>query len=343
MLLSSPPIYFYLPQDKWPEPMPESADNLRPVDGASIWILQTYLRLREVDFSCQLVSDIPHEGIVVGHRESLSYELKPTPKLLLVCIKGDQNSLPYAQLHIVQNLQEVTLPPIHIQSIEEKRYILPGKRYYLPHWPQPGIIPRNPNRGDRFENIVYFGITYNLAPPLRQNSWYDTVRKLKLDWCVQTQGDRWHDYSEVDAIVAVRSFDPRLTYPWKPATKLYQAWHAGVPAILGTEKAFAAERKSELDYLEVTSVAELVEALKRLRDDSSLRQAMIENGKERAKETQSDVLTRRWCHFLNDIAVPAYYQWCHASSWERQQFFTSRNIAVKLNQITMKILSLKLF
>lgn len=335
-----PPIYFYLPQSKWPEVMPESAAQLRPKDGASIWILQTYLRLLELGFPGQLVSEIPEQGIVVGHRESLTYELKPQPKLLLVCVKGDQNSLPYAQLHIVQNREEVKAPKVQIQSVSEDRYLLPGKRYYMPHWPQPGLICRDQERGETFENVVYFGITHNLAPSLCQPSWPQTLQNLGLRWYPETNGDRWHDYSNVDVIVAVRSFDRRDNYPWKPATKLYQAWHAGVPAILGPESAFQAERKSKLDYLEVASVSELIDALKKLQGDLGLRQAMIENGQERAKETLPEALAQRWCDFLTEICVPAYEQWCEMSSGNRQLFFIGHYLAMKASRIQLKMLSL---
>lgn len=340
MIPNLPPIYFYLPPSKWSDYISQKAENLRASDGVSSWILQTYLRLQESGFSCQLVSTIPEEGILVGHRESLTYDFKPNPKLFLVCVKGDQNSLPYAQLHIVQNIQEVKAAPIQIQSFKEERYLLPSQRYYLPHWPQPGLITRSPEKKDQFNNVVYLGITYNLAPELRQKSWLETVESLGLNWYTETNGNRWHDYSKVDVIVAVRSFDRRNHYPWKPATKLYQAWHAGVPAILGPESAFQAERKSDLDYIEVTSVTELIEALKRLKDKPALRQAMIENGWERAKETQPETLTKRWSDFLTNICIPAYEKWCNLSSWERQQFFIRRSLALKINNIGMKSFSL---
>jgi hypothetical protein len=38
------------------------------------------------------------------------------------------------------------------------------------------------------------------------------------------------------------------------AIKLYNCWHAGVPAVLGAESAFRANRRSDLDYLEVQSL-----------------------------------------------------------------------------------------
>ncbi|MEM8808289.1 MAG: hypothetical protein AAGF01_19895, partial [Cyanobacteria bacterium P01_G01_bin.38] len=35
--------------------------------------------------------------------------------------------------------------------------------------------------------------------------------------------NRWHDYRQIGAVVAIRSFD-RRRYDHKPATKLYNAW-----------------------------------------------------------------------------------------------------------------------
>ena len=304
------------------------------------WTLQTYLYLKESNFPCQLVAEMPDEGIVFAHRDGLSYNFQPSSKLLLVCFKADQNSHPYAQLHIVQNPQEVTAGTIEIQSITQDRYLLPGKRYYMPLWRQPGLIPRNPNRGDLFENVFYFGITHNLAPELKDYSWERELNKLGLKWRVE--GDRWHDYSEVDAVVAIRRFNDQCDYPWKPATKLYNAWLAGVPAILSPESAFREEKRSELDYIEVNIVDELIYALKCLRDNPNLRQKMIENGIKRAEEINPENLTKRWCHLIKDICFPAYDEWCSLSSWKRKQYFLGRYLALKINVIQRRLLRLSL-
>ncbi|TRU80109.1 MAG: hypothetical protein EWV76_23935 [Microcystis novacekii Mn_MB_F_20050700_S1] len=335
-----PPIYFHLPASHRPDPLPDHADQLRTGRGSLAWILQTYLRLRESNFPCELVDTIPKEGIVIGHRESLAYDFQPYPKLLLACVKGDQNPQPYAQIHIVQNRQELTASQLYIQSISEDQYLLPGKRYFLPHWTQPGLIPRDPQRGDRFENVVYLGISYNLAPPLRKPEWQQQLEHLGLNWCIQTNDEFWHDYRQADAIVAIRRFDSKETYPWKPPTKLYNAWLAGVPAILGNESAFQAEYKNELDFFTANNENDVIYYLKQLRDNSYLRQQIKSHYQERSKTVTISYLVHCWHQFILNECVPAYNQWCSLSLWQQKQFFLRRRLLSKLNQLQMKTLKI---
>ena len=337
-----PPIYFYIPQNDWPNLIPKKVDQLRPATVLETWILQTYLRLRESGFTCQLVEKMPEEGIVVAYRYSLPYESKPAPKVLWVCVKGDQNPHPYAHINVVQNPRELEAPPLQIQSVSEDRYLLAGKRFYLPHWPQAGIIPRDPARGDTFENVVYFGISYNLAPELRVPEWQEQLEAMGLRWRLQKNRNIWNDFSEVDVILAARSFDGQSDYPWKPASKLYNAWNAEVPAILGRESAFQGERKSDLDYIEVNSYQETIAALQRLRDDKQLRRAMAENCRRRAREIVPENIAKRWRDFLIDICVPAYEGWRTADRWQRQQFFVGRYLALKWNAMERRARSLSL-
>lgn len=291
--------------------------------GIYCWTLQTYLHLKASGFPCQLVGSLPNEGIVLAHRDSFPYSLRPGAKVLMVCMKADQNPHPYAQLHLVQNPQEV---------------LLLRDSYHIPLWPQPGLIPRDPARGDRFETIAYFGLTFNMAKEFKDPSWQKQLEALGLHWQV-VRRDRWYDYSDVDAVIAVRSFS-RQDYTWKPATKLYNAWHAGVPAFVGGDSAFRAEYKSELDYIEVNSVDELIVALKCLRDDPARRQAMAENGRVRAMETKPEQLVARWSNFLTEVAVPTYEQWCKASKWSKQTFLQRRSWAIRMNSITQRLRSL---
>ena len=322
-----PPVYFYIPQSECPDNLPTSMDTYWQGMGVKLgrynWTLQTYLRLRAEGFPCQLIGNIPETGIVVAHWDFLPADLKPGPEVLLVCIQADRGRHPYAQIHIVQNPLEEML--VHSVKL--------WKSYYIQYWPQPGLIPRDASRGEQFQTAAYIGRELNLASELKEPSWSEQLKAIGLNWYVINDRERWHDYSQVDAIIAVRSFSRQGGYSWKPATKLYNAWHAGVPAILGCDSAFRAERKSELDYLEVTTPAEAIAALERLRHDKVLRQAMIENGRLRAQETEPANLVAQWQRFLQEEASPAYKRWCSSSSWSRQVFYQQRELAIKTKGI----------
>ncbi len=322
-----PPIYFYIPQSDFPTGgVPENADlnwsgfqeaMRNPTFGNSVycWTLQTYLYLKTAGFLCQLTGTIPDEGILIAHRSSIPFNLRPKPKLFLISIKADHDQHPYAQLQIVQNNQDAN-------SI--------GNSYYIPLWSQPGLIPRERARGDKFENIAYFGIEKNLAPELKDPSWSKQLGTLDLCWQIVSQ-NRWHNYSDIDAVVAVRSFENQ-EYKYKPATKLYNSWLGCVPAIVGCDSAFRNERRSELDYLEVASVEDTIEALKRLRDNKELREAMVKNGIERVEVFSAENLVIRWRNFLTDVAIPAYYRWCD-SGLQQKLYLAKQYLTVQENNL----------
>jgi hypothetical protein len=326
-----PPIYFYFPQEISTGKLPLNATSywqwqcaehsISPMrSGGCFWTLQTYLYLNDFGFPCQLVTTLPDEGIVVSHRDYLDATLQPGSKVLLVCLRADVDRHPYAQLHVVQNPH---------QAIPQQLMAL-WPSYFIPHWPQPSITPRDASRGDLFENVTFLGNEVNLVSEFRESSWYGQLEDLGLKFQKKLNHDEWNDYSDIDVVLAIREFGQQNDWRGKPASKLYSAWHAGVPVLLGYESAFRAERKSDLDYLEATSLEEVISALKLLRDDQKLRNAMIENGWLRAKETQPDVMVAKWQEFLTTVAVPAYRHWCSLPRWRQQLFYRRRNFFLSL-------------
>ncbi|RUT07184.1 hypothetical protein DSM106972_024450 [Dulcicalothrix desertica PCC 7102] len=325
------PVYFYIPQNDLPNnEIPPDLDineidaYLQPFGTSTIysWTLQTYLRLRASGFPCKLTSVIPEEGILIASRGSLSFRLKPTSKLLIVCLLADGGFHAWTQLHVVQNYRQSKITK---------------DSYYIPHWPQPGLIPRSNTRGELFENVAYFGDVANLAPEFQSPLWLEEIQSLGLNWHVISPS-RWNDYSDIDAIVAVRSFN-KQDYIHKPATKLYNSWLAGVPAILGHESAYQSERKSELDYIEVTSPSEIISALKRLRDHKQLRQAIMENSRVRSQEINFTNLVVRWCDFITQIAIPEYERWSAASHLSQQYFFIQKYLSLRINGVKHRLFS----
>ena len=87
-------------------------------------------------------------------------------------------------------------------------------------------------------------------------------------------------------------------YIHKPASKLINAWLAGVPALLGPEYAFRELRRSSLDYFEVSSLEDAIAAVKALSTDPQLYRAMVANGLERAKDFETDRIVELWVRAL---------------------------------------------
>ncbi|MGG6263566.1 hypothetical protein ACQ4M3_16345 [Leptolyngbya sp. AN03gr2] len=327
--MGMPPIYFYLSPKNYPAVIPEldALPSVHNGGGEHSWILQTYLYLKQTGFPCQLVNEVPKEGIVIAVSNYLPLNLIPSRNQLVVAIVSDVARHPFAQLHIVQNLQHTASQNIP----RTDRFFFPGKSVYIQHWSQPGLIQRDRNRGDRFENIAYVGRAHNLAAELRTEDWEAELRSMGLNWRTIADPEQWHDYSQIDAIVAIWSFDQQ-GHPSKPTSKLHNAWMAGVPAIVGQDSAFRQEWKSDLDYLKASSPAEVLTALKQLRDDSTFRQQMIDNGKLRSTEIDAPAVLKRWLEVLNNHVVPEYETWCQQSRLQRSVFLAGRSTGMKLKQ-----------
>jgi hypothetical protein len=329
----SPRIYFYIPKkDRLPN-MPRDPDKYWAGwnNGQICWIYRTYLYLKKSNFKCFLVGEMPDEGIVLAHRYAIPFDFKPNEKTLLVCVKADQNPSIYANIHIVQNPAEIKSKKLTIKSADGPRYNIDSKNYFhIPHWPQANVV-RRPRTWRRFKNICYIGLSHN------------NMKNIEIKKALKKQGinlvtpfqNKWNDYSKADAVLAVRSFDGQ-TYDWKPATKLYNAWKAGVPAILGPESAYRALRKSNLDYIEVRSVEDIIKAIRLLKNDKKKYNKMIENGLKRADEFTSDKIAQKWVDFINEIAIPSYEKWNNKTWFGRQLFYLRRLIEFKIISLRLK-------
>jgi hypothetical protein len=261
-------------------------DWLELLSGERAWVLQTFLRFREAGRDAVLTAH-PHAPWVVFHAKhwrSLERE-RPDDGSFLVGVRGDVRSPPNADFEIVQN-----------------RHAADGsRRFFLPHWPQPGLVERGAERGDRVRRAAFKGHSESLHAGLRDPSWAAALSRLGVEWeadethsrARQAERLRWPDYREVDVLVALRPPDRRL-HPHKPATKLYNAWLAGVPAVLGPELAYRAERQSELDYLEAADPEQALAAVARLAAEPGLYRAMVSHGRQRAAAVTPPRILARW-------------------------------------------------
>jgi|CXWL01.1.fsa_nt_gi hypothetical protein len=292
-------VSFFLPGEAELARLAELDPDADPIEfqtAERAWTLQTYLRLRRAGLPVELTEAVPSRGVLVfhaKHKHLVQRQRRHSRHALLVALRGDRKPVLTADFEILQN---------GCQS--------DGVRCFdVPHWPQPGLVARDPGRGDRLRVVAYKGFAENLDPAFRDGRWQTVLSALDLEWrCDAAPFDRngfrhypvdWSSFQEVDAVVAVRPADRQL-HAGKPASKLINAWLAGVPAILGPEQACRGLRRGELDYFEVSSVDEAGSALRRLRDEPGLLRAMVENGHARAAEFRCDRLVEVWSRLLLD-------------------------------------------
>jgi hypothetical protein len=262
--------------------------------GVDAWIAQGYLRLREPlrqsGIEAAVSRDFPAGEICVVHRDDLNEFASGAHRAYIVAVRADRPPVKVAQWVIEQN----GLAPDS------------GRRRFLPHWPQPGLVARDSTRGERVANMAYFGRTGALPRWLSEPSFSAALQELGV--ALEIRDRAWHDYQNVDLVLACRVERPSMLL-LKPATKLVNAWLAGVPALLADEPAFRALRESGLDYLAVSGPADVLAAVRSLQTDSDRYRGMIANGRRRAAAYSTAAITARWMRLLADEILPDYRNW----------------------------------
>jgi len=268
---------------------------------------------------------MPDEGIIVAHSDFLPQHISYSSKRFIVEIKPDRRlRARNANFVILQNRRD----PLQVGAA---RLVVPSG--YVPYWPQPSLIPRDRARGDRFETVAYFGNSGQFLAEADLVS--EQVRQLGLTFVMKPSAE-WNDYEDTDAVVAVRpqfkpghfdvdrsaSFNPAQ----KPASKLVNAWLAGVPAVLSADPAYVELRRTALDYLEASDVTSIIASLKRLQTQPELRRAMSMNADLRAKEFSAVVVVEAWRGLLERRVFPAFEKW-RSSSIRQYWHIAARHVA----------------
>jgi hypothetical protein len=272
------------------------------------WIYQTWALLIQAGIPCSLVEGLPeHGGIIIAMSHlfpTITTPFKAKRKKSLktaslhrnfffVDIVADALPHPAAHLHLVQNRAHAMRLPRSI---------------FMPHWPQPHLIPRNQARGSLFEKIAFFGDSNNLAPQLRSRAWQEKLsRKLGIVLEIRA-ADRWHDYSDVDGVIATRDFS-LARHLHKPATKLYNAWLAHVPFIGGYDSAYAADGHPGRDYLVGGTPEEIFQHLKKLKEDLLFRKHLVTHGALAATAYTREATLERWKKLLQITLPKAVHDW----------------------------------
>lgn len=195
---------------------------------------------------------------------------------------------------------------IDFEILQNPSVKLSPTQAYLPYWPIPGHISRRTTRLG-LQTIAYAGRIgqRNLAADVRSGAWRKGLDGLDF---VVIPPDKWHDMSEVDLLIAVRTFD-RQTYPDKPPSKLFNAWRSSVPLVAGFDSAFSMLGRPGLDYVRVGSTEEFTQAIVRLREDKSCYDRIVSDGRRQAAEVSHERLAMSWLDVFDHRIVPAYETW----------------------------------
>ena len=273
------PVNFVIPEKYlWPEMREGRVEDVtdavlaqRCVGAINNWVVIPYIYFHRAGLAPRH-SPKPAEGAInIASTHDLGIRER-TFRAFIVCCRADAHAPELANFVFEQNRLREGAPAVA----------------WTPHWPNPGLIPRDPARGDCFETLAYKGDIGNLWVSFRDESFRralgDLGVELRLDLRTPANGAplRMHDYRDVDAVIAVRNLtegDVRV----KPASKLVNAWSCGTPALLGAEPGFQELREDELDYIEIDSPRTALDAIRNLKCDPGLATRMRERGFARAR------------------------------------------------------------
>ena len=262
--------------------------------GPACWMVQTCLQLQSRGVACRLTQDRPRDGIVFAHYDDMPATRAERGAAYWVCALADrQNAHPFANYYILQN------PFQTLRTRQPSSHVL--------HWKQPGLIPRAPGRKGLFTHVRFFGEQGSLAPEFTQPAFTNWCEREGFDFQIVSR-ELWHDYADCDVVIGLRS-PPAAWVHDKPATKLVNAWVAGVPAILGRESAFRALGAPGVDYLEAASIGDVQRHLLALRDDPRLLQSIVGAGARRAASASDEAITQMWADIIEAHIKPRAARW----------------------------------
>ena len=317
--------------DRWPDVLrgegevPVALDDEpdRVVTHEDLTMLQTYVNLRRSGLDVRLL-DRP-EADALNVVSSIDLQISDhTSQAFILAFRGDWARPELADASLTMN-----------GAIATRRH-----DHHMPHWIQTGLLPRDPSRGARLEQLVFKGDLVNLDPRFATDAFRDELAALGVTFRAQpyvheTKSSGWHDYRDVDAVLAIRDIHG-TELATKPASKLINAWAAGVPALLGPEPAFRELRRNDLDYIEITTPDQAIAAIRRLRESPEQYTAMVDNGTARAADYTNARIAERWHDLLSGPVEARYQEWRRRDRRRREAEFVVRAVRQKIALFTFK-------
>ncbi|MFN7291586.1 MAG: hypothetical protein ACK5T6_13445 [Pirellula sp.] len=311
---------------RWPElvAIPEQPVELCPSLGPrlfqneNIWVVTTYLRLKKLGANVAITDRLQPNAINVASERDL-LKTDPDGRAFIVATQGDRGKLIWADHTLAQS-------PVMAKATRTS---------LIDMWPQPGLVGRDPRRGNQIRRLGYIGFGANLAPAFRSESFRQQLALLGIDWVVKEDPGQWHDYSDLDLCLAVRD----LPWHWirtKPSTKLVHAWLTGVPALLGPEPAYQHWGKPGTDYFEIRTPEDALNVVQRLQAEPQLYLDVQQRGFEKGRSHDEAAVCKQWENLLWGPISEQFSDWSQAShsvwgarKWRRKMHILAAPIVEK--------------
>jgi hypothetical protein len=265
--------------------------------GVNNWVVQTYLHVRErlaqQGISTSIGERFMPNAVCVAHRDCLNNFFDSSFRSFVVGVRADRPPLHNCNITIVQN---------HLGLDGDDTV-------FMPFWPQPGLVPREPGRGSMIQKLAYMGRTGSMP------HWYTepTFLQALADEGVafEIRETQWHDYSDVDLVLACRD-EASNVLAHKPASKLVNAWLAGVPALLSPEPAFMRLRHDDDDFKIVHSGKDVIEAVRALKRCPIAYMRMLARAQQRRQYCDRERVIAAWMHLLTGRVQRDFTAWQHS-------------------------------
>jgi len=259
-------------------------------DGVTVWIVQTYLILKAAGAPVSLVGNFSKKSINVAHVVTLKNLARPRGCFVLG-VRADYPRIRWCKHYIVQNKTQID-----------------SNSTWVPHWPQPGLITRDPSRASRVEKIGYFGRAVNHYTRFfrKASGWFKVKQEIQgvcealgLD-LVHRDMSSWNDYSDIDVVVGLRSFG-KESYDTKPPSKLINSWISGSVFVGGNDSSFQQIGVPGKDYIICLDQKTLFHELGKLQNNTSYFEKFSDAGSQSISKFSRDSIIQSWFIALNEF------------------------------------------
>lgn len=178
-----------------------------------------------------------------------------------------------------------------------------NRAQYVPALPQRGLVVRDSSRVGLTTAALKVN-PENIPEHFADGSGAAALSLIGIDLQVdaptKTNGSdqRWHDFSNVDVALCLRSARESASAVRKPPTKLINAWSANVIPLVAPEPAYLDLISPGTDAFVVSSLEETVETLARLRSNPRELAQVQEQIQARAEEFSQRRILESWIRLL---------------------------------------------